>query len=74
MSALAEIGVGAALRRLGPAMSLQALFRDAAVALCEQMNARAYLAIARYDLGRLLVPDGEGLRLLGQAAAASGGV
>ena len=43
----------------------------AAVALCERMNARAYLAIARYDLGRLLVPDGEGLRLLGQAAAAA---
>ena len=35
MSALAETGVGAALRRLGPAMSLPALFRDAAVALCE---------------------------------------
>jgi DNA-binding CsgD family transcriptional regulator len=35
MSALAETGVGAALRRLRPAVSLQVLFRDAAVALCE---------------------------------------
>ena len=35
MSALADIGVGAALRRLQAAASLQALFRDAAVALCE---------------------------------------
>ena len=35
MSAPAEIGVGAALRRLQTAVSLQALFRDAAVALCE---------------------------------------
>ena len=35
MSALAETGVGAALRRLQASPSLQALFRDAAVALCE---------------------------------------
>ena len=35
VSALAETGVGAALRRLQTAASLQALFRDAAVALCE---------------------------------------
>jgi hypothetical protein len=28
----------------------------AAVALCERMHARAYLSIARYDLGRLLLP------------------
>jgi LuxR family transcriptional regulator, regulator of acetate metabolism len=35
LSALAETGVGAALRRLRPAVSLPMLFRDAAVALCE---------------------------------------
>ena len=35
MSALAEVGVGAALRRLQASASLEALFRDAAVALCE---------------------------------------
>ena len=35
MSALAESGVGAALRRLQTATSLRALFRDATLALCE---------------------------------------
>jgi DNA-binding CsgD family transcriptional regulator len=35
VSALADIGVGAALRRLQTAASLEVLFRDAAVALCE---------------------------------------
>jgi DNA-binding CsgD family transcriptional regulator len=35
VSAIAETGVGAALRRLRPAVSVQVLFRDAAVALCE---------------------------------------
>ena len=38
MSALADTGVGAALRRLGPAVSLKKLFRDAAVALCESVG------------------------------------
>ena len=41
------------------------------MALCERMDARAYLAIARYELGRLLLPGAEGTRLLGQAAAAA---
>ncbi len=35
MSVLTEVGVGAALRRLQGAASLETLFRDAAVALCE---------------------------------------
>jgi LuxR family transcriptional regulator, regulator of acetate metabolism len=35
VSALADVGVGAALRRLRPAVSLPVLFRDAVVALCE---------------------------------------
>ena len=43
----------------------------AAVALCERMDARAYLAIARYTLGRLLLPSAEGKRLVRQAAAAA---
>jgi DNA-binding SARP family transcriptional activator len=43
----------------------------AAVALCERMDARAYLAIARYELGRLLLPNAEGTRLVRQAAAAA---
>ena len=38
MSALAETGVGAALRRLQTAASLKALFRDATVALCETLG------------------------------------
>ena len=39
----------------------------AAVALCERMDARAFLAIARYDLGRLLLAEPEGTALLEQA-------
>jgi len=43
----------------------------AAIALCERMDARAYLAIARYELGRLLLPSAEGTGLLEQAASAA---
>ena len=43
----------------------------AAVALCERMDARAYLAIARYELGRLLLPGSEGALLVEQARAAA---
>jgi LuxR family transcriptional regulator, regulator of acetate metabolism len=35
VSALPDMGVGAALRRLRPAVSVEVLFRDAVVALCE---------------------------------------
>jgi DNA-binding SARP family transcriptional activator len=41
----------------------------AAVALCERMQARAFLAIARYDLGRLLLPSPEGTARVEQAHA-----
>ena len=41
----------------------------AAVTLCERMDARAFLAIARYDLGRLLLPSPEGTALVEQARA-----
>ena len=44
----------------------------AAVALCERMDARAFLAMARHDLGRLLLPSDEGRRLVDQARAAAG--
>jgi len=46
------------------------LLRDA-VALCERMHARAFLAMARQDLGELLLPSPEGRRLLEQARAAA---
>jgi DNA-binding SARP family transcriptional activator len=42
-----------------------------AIALCERMDARAFLAIARYDLGRLLLPSHEGAMLIEQARAAA---
>jgi DNA-binding SARP family transcriptional activator len=43
----------------------------AAVALCERMDAQAFLAMARHDLGRLLLPSAEGRRLHEQARAAA---
>ena len=43
----------------------------AAVALCKRMDARAYLAIAQYDLGRLLLPSAEATALVEQAEAAA---
>jgi hypothetical protein len=43
----------------------------AAVALCERMDARAHLAITRYELGRLLLPGSEGAELLERARAAA---
>jgi len=42
-----------------------------AIALCERMDARAFLAMTRYDLGTLLLPSPEGRRLLDQARAAA---
>jgi hypothetical protein len=44
--------------------------RDA-VALCERMQARAFLAMARLDLGTLLLPSAEGRKLLDQARTAA---
>jgi hypothetical protein len=43
----------------------------AALALCERMNALAFLAITRYELGRLLLPSAEATTLLEQAGAAA---
>jgi hypothetical protein len=42
-----------------------------AVALCERTDAQAFLAMARHDLGTLLLPSPEGRRLVGQARAAA---
>ena len=42
-----------------------------AVVLCERMDARAYLAVARLDLGELLLPSEEGHRLVVQARTAA---
>jgi tetratricopeptide (TPR) repeat protein len=42
-----------------------------AIALCERMDARAFLAMARLDLGALLHPSIEGRRLLDQALTAA---
>jgi hypothetical protein len=42
-----------------------------AIALCERMDARAFLAMARLDLGALLLPSTEGRRLLDQALTAA---
>ena len=46
------------------------LLRDA-VTLCERIDAQAFLAMARQDLGELLLPSPEGRRLLEQARAAA---
>ena len=46
------------------------LLRDA-VALCERVNARAFRAMARQDLGELLLPSPEGRRLVEHARAAA---
>ena len=38
-----------------------------AIALCERVDAQAFLAMARHDLGQLLKPSAEGRRLVNQA-------
>jgi hypothetical protein len=43
----------------------------ASVALCERMDARAFLAMAQLDLGMLLLPSDEGHALVAQARAAA---
>jgi hypothetical protein len=66
--------VGRAVGRLAQTLERQddaeQLLRDA-VALCERMDARAFLAMARQDLGELLLPSPEGRQLLEQARAAA---
>jgi hypothetical protein len=63
-------GVGVLEQALGCHDQAQQRLRDA-VALCERMDARAFLAVARLDLGTLLFPSAEGRRLVDQACAAA---
>jgi hypothetical protein len=66
------IGRGAGLLRalLGQPAAVERSLR-AAVALCERMDARAFLAMARLDLGMLLLPSDEGHALVAQARTAA---
>ena len=52
-------GVGLLEQALGRPDEAQQRLRDA-IALCERMDARAFLAMARLDLGTLLLPIGRG--------------
>jgi DNA-binding SARP family transcriptional activator len=63
-------GVGLVEQALGRPDEAQQRLRDA-IALCERMDARAFLAVARLDLGTLLFPSDEGRRLVDQACAAA---
>jgi hypothetical protein len=62
--------VGRLARTLERPDEAERLLRDA-VALCERLDARAFLAMARQDLGELLLPSPEGRRLVEQARAAA---
>jgi tetratricopeptide (TPR) repeat protein len=62
--------VGQLALTLGRRDEAEQLLRDA-VALCERIDARAFLAMARRDLGDLLLPSAEGRRLLDDARAAA---
>jgi DNA-binding SARP family transcriptional activator len=63
-------GVGLLELALGRRSQAERRLREA-IALCERMDARAYLAVARLDLGALLHPSIEGRRLLDQALTAA---
>jgi DNA-binding SARP family transcriptional activator len=61
---------GRLLQTLGRPEEAERLLRDA-VALCERMDAQAFLAMARHDLGELLLPSVEGRRLVEEADASA---
>ena len=61
--------LGRLARTLGRPEEAERHYRDA-VALCERMDARAYLAIARHELATLLLPAPEGEALLAAAERA----
>ena len=63
-------GVGLLELALGRRDEAERRLREA-IALCERMDARAFLAMARLDLGALLHPSIEGRRLLEQALTAA---
>jgi len=62
--------LGRLARTLGHRDEAERRLRHAA-ALCEQMDARAYLALVHHDLGELLMPSDEGRRLTEQAYTAA---
>jgi DNA-binding SARP family transcriptional activator len=62
--------VGRLAQKLERPSEAEQRLRDA-VALCERIDARAFLAMARQDLGELLLPSPEARRLLEQARAAA---
>ena len=62
------ISLGGVAQSIGRSDEAQAHLRSA-VALCERIDAPAYLTIARLQLGRLLQPRAEGRELLEQARA-----
>jgi hypothetical protein len=62
--------VGRLLQTLERPEEAEELLRGA-VALCERMDARAFLAMAKHDLGELLLPSAEGRRLVGEADASA---
>ena len=62
--------VGRLLHTLARPEEAEVLLRDA-VALCERMDAQAFLAMAKHDLGELLLPSAEGRRLVGEADASA---
>jgi hypothetical protein len=66
------VGRGTALLDvlLGHRAEAEARLRDAAL-LCERIDARAFLAMVDFDLGSLLLPAGEGRRLVARARAAA---
>ena len=63
-------GVGLLELTLGHRSQAERRLREA-IALCERMDARAFLAMARLDLGALLPPSIEGRRLVNQALTAA---
>jgi hypothetical protein len=63
-------GVGLLELALGRRSQAERRLRQA-IALCERMDARAYLAMTRLDLGALLLPSTEGRQLLDQALTAA---
>ena len=62
--------VGRLLHTLARPEEAEVLLRDA-IALCERMDAQAFLAMAKHDLGELLLPSAEGRRLVGEADASA---
>jgi hypothetical protein len=63
-------GVGLLAESLGRNEEAERWLREA-IGLCEHMDAQAFLAMARLDLGMLLLPSAEGRALVEQARTAA---